>query len=92
MGIVHRKQIVSDVSKRLRISDPKGRQTLDAVLDSIQETLVEGNTVAIHGFGRFGVSEIAARRVNSILRTQGIIEVPAHRKVRFKPWAVLNAA
>jgi DNA-binding protein HU-beta len=92
MGTLHRKQVASDISNRLGVSEARGQEALDAVLDSIQESLIEGDTVAILGFGRFDVAEVAARRVNSIRRTQGVIEVPAHRKVRFKPGAVLNAA
>lgn len=91
MGTLHREDMAGAIAKRLNVSDAKGKQALDAVLASIQETLVEGDSVAVAGFGRFDVTEVASRQVRSI-NTGNAITVAAHKRVRFKPGTPMKAA
>ena len=91
MGTLRKEEIAAVVAKRLDVSEAKGKEALDAVLDSIQESLAAGDAVAIPSFGRFDVKDVAARRVRSI-RGGVPITVAAHKRVRFKPGTPMKAA
>lgn len=64
---------------------------VDAVIEAIQNALVEGEKVAIAGFGSFEVVERAARTARNP-RTGEEIEVAASKAVKFKPLKALKEA
>lgn len=64
---------------------------VDAVIEAIQNALVEGEKVAIVGFGNFEVVERAARTARNP-RTGEEIEVGASKAVKFKPLKALKEA
>ena len=90
MGTLHRSQVIADVATRMGVSHSSARAALDAVLESVQESLVDGDRVVLTGFGNFEVVEVAPRRIRSIQGSRPIVEVPAHKKLRFKPSPVVN--
>ncbi len=64
---------------------------LDAILNGIQASLVNGDRVTISGFGSFGVSQRKARVVRNP-RSGSTMEVAARRVPRFAPGIELKAA
>lgn len=64
---------------------------VDAVIEAIQNALVEGEKVAIAGFGSFEAVERAARTARNP-RTGEEIEVAASKAVKFKPGKALKEA
>jgi DNA-binding protein HU-beta len=56
----------------------------DALIDTIAAALKRGETVQLKGFGSFSVIETKPRTGRNP-RTGKPIEIPARRRVRFKP-------
>ena len=82
------------VAGKLGGSRAQGEAALNAVLDSIQESLAAGNRVVLTGFGSFEIRQVKARRVRPIRGGQAgnLITVPAHRRVGFTAGAELSSA
>ncbi len=64
---------------------------LDAVVASVREALVAGDSVTFTGFGTFKVSERAARKGRNP-RTGAEIEIPASKVAKFTPGKQLKDA
>lgn len=79
------------VANLMGCSTIQGERALNAVLESITEAMRAGDRIVFAGFGTFEVREIRARRVRPIRGTSRgeLIEVPAHRSVRFRAGATL---
>ncbi len=58
-------------------------RTLNSLLKTIEEVLVSGDEVNFIGWGKFKVTEKAARKARN-LQTGKIIKVPAKKAIRFK--------
>ena len=63
-----------------------------AVLDVIQDALKSGEDVAFAGFGKFSVSERAARTGVNPQDPSKKVQIPARTVPRFTPGAVLKEA
>ena len=61
---------------------------VDAVFDTLAESLSRGERVELRGFGSFFVKDVKARK--STLAANG--NVPAHRKIVFRPAQKLKLA
>jgi len=79
----------------MKLDGPRtaGERALNAVLDSITETLANGDRVVITGFGAFETRDVKERQVRTIRGRQAgqLITVRAHRRVGFSPGSELNA-
>ena len=75
-------------------SRAQGEAALNAVLDTIQESLAGGDRVVLTGFGSFEVRQVKARRVRAIRGAQqgNLVTVPAHSRVGFSAGAELSKA
>ena len=82
------------VASKMGASRAQGEAALNAVLDSIQESLAGGDRVVLTGFGSFEVRQVKARRVRPIRGAQqgNLVTVPAHRRVGFSAGAELSKA
>ena len=84
-------ELVEEIAGRAQLSRQDAERAVDAMLDTVLQTLSDGGNVAISGFGRFHVSRRGARRgVNP--RTGERIEVPAMLVPRFTPGSNLKHA
>lgn len=63
---------------------------LGAVLDAIVEALARGEVVKLPGFGTFEVRARAARKGRDF--KGGVIEIPAGKRIVFRPFAGLRRA
>jgi len=61
---------------------------MDDVFSTVAEILVEGGTLALHGFGTFETIQYAAREIASV--HGGTTLSPARRVVKFKPGKLLR--
>ncbi len=86
--------VAGRVAGKLKGTQAQGSQALSAVLETIAEALKEGNAVTLTGFGTFEVREVKARQVRAIRGAQAgqLTEVPAHRRVGFRPGSELGRA
>ena len=54
------------VAAKLGVSRTQGDEALNAVLDTIQEALANGDRVVLTGFGSFEIRNVKARKVRPI--------------------------
>ena len=78
----------ADLAERLatqhEMSKAEARRLVDSVLAAIAEAAVSGEEVALTGFGRFKVTERAARQGRNP-QTGEAITIAASRKLAFAP-------
>ena len=91
---LRKREMSERVADLMGCSKARGEQALNAVLESITDAVREGDRVVLTGFGTFEVREVRARRVRPIQGTNSgeLIEVPAHRGVRFRAGETLRQA
>jgi DNA-binding protein HU-beta len=88
---VTKQEFVAAVSQRANLSSRDAQNAVDAVLDTIEETLSSGGDVNFTGFGKFSVSNRAARQgVNP--RTGERVQIAATRVPKFSAGSKLKAA
>ena len=94
MADLRKSEMGSRVASKLGGSKAQGDAALNAVLDSIQESLADGDRVVLTGFGSFEVRDVAERRVRAIRGGQAgnLVTVPAHKRVGFKAGSELTKA
>ena len=92
MATLRKSDLTGRVATKLDGSKAQGEAALNAVLNSIQEALANGDRVVLTGFGSFSIRSVKARKVKPIRGNQaeGLITVPAHKRVGFTAGADLN--
>lgn len=88
---MNNKQLVEKVADQTGLSRRDAGSAVDAMLQTISESLGRGEEVSFSGFGRFKVSDRAARQgLNP--RTGERIDIPAGRVPRFAAGSRLKEA
>ena len=84
-------EFVDQVAQRTGLSKKDAAAAVDAVLDTIEDTLKKGGEVQFTGFGKFSVSQRAAREgVNPRDPGGAKIQIAARRVPRFSAGAALK--
>lgn len=83
--------LVKKIREKLDMSAKDAGAALDAVLDSIEDGLKNGETITLTGFGTFKTVERSARTGRNP-QTGQAIEIPASRGVKFSPGKFLKDA
>lgn len=83
--------LIAAVAERTGLTKKDADLALNAVLDTITDTLKEGDKVQLVGFGTFEVKERAARQGRN-LHTGDIIDIPASKVPSFKAGKALKDA
>ena len=79
-----------DMARRVAVSmgcsNNQGEKVLNAVIESVIDAMQAGDKIVLTGFGTFERKEVKARRVRPIRGASSgeLIEVPSHRRVRFR--------
>lgn len=76
-------EFIAAVAATANITKKDATVAVNAVLETITETLAKGESVAFIGFGSFNVKDRAAR-MSTIPGSTRVIEVPAKKAVSFK--------
>lgn len=71
------------VANKAEVSKADASKLITAVFDSIQDSLTQGDKVAIPGFGTFEVSDRPARQGRNP-QTGATIEIAASKAAKFK--------
>jgi DNA-binding protein HU-beta len=87
---MNKTEFVSKVAKRGEMSGADAGKAVQAVLDEISAALSNGEDVAFAGFGKFSVSQRAARAGVNPQDPTKKVQIPARRVPRFTPGAVLK--
>lgn len=83
---MNKSELVAAVAAKAEMSKAAAAVAVDAMLDSVIETVKKGESVQLIGFGTFSVAERAARKgVNPA--TKAVITIPARKAVKFKAGA-----
>ena len=84
MANISKADLIDGVAERTDVSKSQAKEVVDAVLETIQSQLEQGNRVVITGFGIFEVRERSARQ-GVKPGTSEKISIPASRVPAFKP-------
>jgi DNA-binding protein HU len=88
---VNKTELVANVAEKAGLSKKDAEKALGAVIESIEEALVEGDKVQLIGFGTFEVKDRAARTGRNP-QTGKEIKIAASRNPVFKAGKALKDA
>ncbi len=88
---MNKASIIEAVYEKLGGTKADAERAVDAVFDTITNSLKQGQTVSIAGFGIFTVKQRAARQARNP-RTGEVINVPATKVPKFRPGKTLKEA
>ena len=76
--------IVNEIYKNTGIDKVTVQKTVEALMETVKDSLVDGNNVYLRGFGSFIIKERAEKTARNISKNTTII-IPAHNIPSFKP-------
>jgi len=76
--------IVNEVAKNTGIEKVTVQKTVEALMETVKDSMIKGNNVFLRGFGSFIVKKRAKKTARNISRNTTII-IPAHNIPAFKP-------
>lgn len=88
---MNKAQLIDIVSSKADISKAAAGRTIDAMMESITESLIKEESVTLVGFGTFNVRDRAARSGRNP-QTGSVIEIPASKLPSFKAGKLLKDA
>jgi DNA-binding protein HU-beta len=86
---MHKKDLIEQVARKTGKSQAEVKETLEAILETITDTVKKGNRVTLTGFGTFTRQKQAARMGRNP-RTGKPLKIAAKNKVKFKAGAELS--
>ena len=81
---MNKTKIIGLIAEKANISKTDARKTVSAFIQTVEDVLMQGDKVAILGFGSFFISQKAAR-VGINPKTKETIHIPARKVIKFKP-------
>ncbi|GEK58784.1 MULTISPECIES: HU family DNA-binding protein [Marinococcus] len=88
---MNKTDLINAVSDQAELSKKDASKAVDAVFDSITETLKKGDKIQLVGFGSFEVRERAARKGRNP-QTGAEIKIPSTKNPAFRPGKQLKDA
>ncbi|MBR5899400.1 MAG: HU family DNA-binding protein [Muribaculaceae bacterium] len=85
---MNKTELISAIAEKAGISKVDAKAALEATIATISDAMVNGDKVALIGFGTFSVAEKAAR-VGINPKSKEKIEIAARKVVKFKAGAEL---
>lgn len=82
-------ELADGVAQQTGLAGNQARQALEAVVDLISQELASGGEVSISGFGKFSVSNRAARQGRNPA-TGETINIAASKSAKFSPAKALK--
>ncbi len=86
---MNKTELVTAMAEKAELSKKDAEKALTAFTNIVADTLVDGNRVAITGFGTFEVVERAARTGRNP-QTGETIQIAASKSPKFKPAKALK--
>ena len=87
---MNKAELVTKMAEKSELSKKQAEAALNAFIESVQETLMDGDKVQLVGFGTFEVRERAARTGRNPRNPEEVIEIPASLAPAFKPGKALK--
>ena len=88
---MNKTELINSVAEAAELSKKDATKAVEAVFETIQSTLAEGEKVQLIGFGNFEVRERAARKGRNP-QTGEEIDIAASKVPAFKPGKALKDA
>ena len=82
-------ELAESIAQRADLGVGQARNVVDTVIETISEELSRGGEVALAGFGKFSVSQRAARQGRNPATGQ-TISIPASKAARFSAASALK--
>ena len=82
-------ELAESVASKTGISTSQARQAVEAAIESISDELASGGEVALAGFGKFSVSQRAARQGRNP-STGATIQIAASKAAKFSAASALK--
>jgi len=86
---MHKKDLIEQAARKAGKSQAEVKETLEAILETITETVKKGERVTLTGFGTFSRQKQAARMGRNP-STGKPLKIAAKNKVKFKAGAELS--
>lgn len=86
---MNKSELVDKVAEKADLSKAAAGRAVDGIVEAIADSLAEGDTVTLIGFGTFGIRERASRSGRNP-RTGEVLEIKASKTVGFKPGKTLK--
>ncbi|WP_330544640.1 HU family DNA-binding protein (plasmid) [Aeromonas hydrophila] len=86
---MNKQELVNKIAESADISIKDAKAALDAMIEAITGSLVNGGEVSLVGFGTFNINNRAARTGRNP-QTGATLEIPACRVPSFKPGKALK--
>jgi len=86
-----KKELVAAVAQSTVCLEMEARLAVEAVLEEITAELTRGGRVSLHKFGTFETKERPARQGRNP-QTGEAVDIPAGRRIRFRPARALKEA
>lgn len=80
---MNKKELIKAISEKLGVTQKAAGEQVDAIIEVITEALAKGEDVALTGFGKFSVTERAAREGRNP-QTGETIQISASKSPKFK--------
>ena len=88
---MNKAEFITEVATKANITKKDATIAVNAVLETITDTIAKGESVAFVGFGSFNVKDRAAR-IATVPGTNKKVNVPASKAVSFKVGKDLKTA
>lgn len=88
---MNKSELVSAIATKANITQVEATKVLNALLETVQETLAKGEVVTLVGFGSFDVKQRAERQARN-LQTGKPMTIPAKKAPVFKAGKGLKEA
>lgn len=89
MASINKQDLASKIAEATGSSTSQAKETLETTLDLIAGELASGNEVALAGFGKFSVSQRAAREGRNP-RTGETVQIAASNAAKFSAASALK--
>jgi DNA-binding protein HU-beta len=89
---MNKTDLIKQVAIQSELTKPQASLAVDAVLESIQQALQNGDSVQLIGFGTFEVRERAAREGRNPHTGEALTQIPASKVPAFKAGKALKEA
>ena len=86
---MNKSQLIEKIAEKAEISKAAAGRALDAFMETVTESLKEGDAVALTGFGTFSARERAARSGRNP-KTGETIQIASAKIPAFKPGKALK--
>jgi DNA-binding protein HU-beta len=88
---MNKSQLIDAIAVHADISKAAAQRALEAFMTTVKRELIVGDTVELTGFGKFEVSQRAAREGRNP-QTGETLQIAASKSVKFKPGKGLKDA